>query len=47
MLVLSPGRAKNFHFFILTRLALGLSQPPMQWVLGAHSPGGGGKVAGM
>jgi hypothetical protein len=25
----SPGMVKNFHFFIMSRLALGFTQPPM------------------
>jgi hypothetical protein len=35
----SPGRVKNFHFSMLSRPALGSTQPPIQWVLGALSPG--------
>jgi hypothetical protein len=36
---ISPGRVKNFHFSILSRLALGPTQPPIKWVLGVLSPG--------
>jgi len=33
-----PGAMKElFHFVTTSRLLLGPSQPPMQWVLGAHS----------
>jgi hypothetical protein len=35
----SPGRVKNFHFSISSRLALGSTQPPIKWVLGALSWG--------
>jgi hypothetical protein len=35
----SPGRVKNFLFSALSRLALGLTQPPIQWVPGAISSG--------
>jgi hypothetical protein len=35
----SPGRVKNFLFSTSSRLVLGLTQPPLQWVLGALSPG--------
>jgi hypothetical protein len=35
----SPSRIKNFNFFILSILALGSTQHPVQWVLGALSPG--------
>jgi hypothetical protein len=34
----SPGRVKNF-FLTSSRPALGPTQPPIQWVLGALSPG--------
>jgi hypothetical protein len=42
----SPGRVKNFHFSISSRLALGSTQPPIKWVPGVkrqereadHSP---------
>jgi hypothetical protein len=30
----SPGRVKNIHFSISSRLALGPTQAPVQWVLG-------------
>jgi hypothetical protein len=40
----SPGRVKNFLFSTLSRLALGSTQSPIQWVLWAISPGG--KAAG-
>jgi hypothetical protein len=36
---LSPGRIKNFHFSISSRPALGPTQSPIQWVVGAVSPG--------
>jgi hypothetical protein len=35
----SPCRGKNFHFSTLSRSALGPTQPPIQWVPGAFSPG--------
>jgi hypothetical protein len=35
----SPSGVKNFLFSKLSRLALGSIQPPIQWVLGALSPG--------
>jgi hypothetical protein len=35
----SPGRIKNFHFFMSSRPALGSTQPPIQCVTGALSPG--------
>jgi hypothetical protein len=35
----SPGGVKNFHFSMSSRPALGSTQPPIQCVLGAHSPG--------
>jgi hypothetical protein len=35
----SPGRVKNFFFSTSARLALGPTQPPIQWVLGSLSPG--------
>jgi hypothetical protein len=28
---LSPGRVKSFHFSVSSRLALGSTQPPIQW----------------
>jgi hypothetical protein len=34
----SPGRVKNFHFSISSRPALGHTQSPVEWVLGALSP---------
>jgi hypothetical protein len=43
----SPGGSKNFYFSMSSRLALGPTQPPIQWVPGALSPGGGGKEAGV
>jgi hypothetical protein len=41
----SPSRVKNFLAFVLSRPALGPTQPSIQWVQGALSPEG--KVAGM
>jgi hypothetical protein len=35
----SPGRVKNFFFSTSSRPTLGLTQPPIQWVPGALSPG--------
>jgi hypothetical protein len=35
----SPGKFKNFLFSMLARPALGFTQPPIQWVPGALSPG--------
>jgi hypothetical protein len=35
---LSPGRVKNFLFSTSSGLALGSTQPPIQWVPGALSP---------
>jgi hypothetical protein len=35
----SPSRVKNFLFPMPFRPALGSTQPPIQWVLGALSPG--------
>jgi hypothetical protein len=35
----SPGRVKNSHFSMLSRPALGSTQPPVQWVPGALSQG--------
>jgi hypothetical protein len=37
--ILSPGRGKNFLFSTLSRLALGPTQSPIQWVPGIISPG--------
>jgi hypothetical protein len=34
-----PGRVKNFLFSTSSRLALGSTQPAIQWVPGALSPG--------
>jgi hypothetical protein len=36
---LSPGGVKNFLFSASSRQALGSTQPPIQWVPGALSPG--------
>jgi hypothetical protein len=36
---LSPGRVKNFLFSTSSRTALEPTQPPIQWVTGALSPG--------
>jgi hypothetical protein len=36
---LSPGKVKNFLFSTSSRPTLGPTQPPIQWVLGALSPG--------
>jgi hypothetical protein len=35
----SPGRVKNFLFSTSSRPAVGPTQPPIQWVRGALSPG--------
>jgi hypothetical protein len=35
----SPGRVNNFKFPTASRLALGSTQPPIQWVPGPLSPG--------
>jgi hypothetical protein len=35
----SPGKAKNFLFYKSYGPALGPTQPPIQWVPGALSPG--------
>jgi hypothetical protein len=35
----SPGRVKNCFFSTLSRPVLGPTQPPIQWVPGALSPG--------
>jgi hypothetical protein len=35
----SPGGVKNFHFSMLSRPALGSTQPPIHWVPGALSRG--------
>jgi hypothetical protein len=35
----SPGGVKNFHFSMSSRPALGSTQPPIQWLPGALSPG--------
>jgi hypothetical protein len=35
----SPGGGKNFLFSTLSRLALGSTQPHIQWVLGVKRPG--------
>jgi hypothetical protein len=35
----SPGKVRNFLFSTLPRPALGPTQPPIIWVLGALSPG--------
>jgi hypothetical protein len=35
----SPNRVKNFLFSTSSRLVVGPTQPPIQWVLGALSPG--------
>jgi hypothetical protein len=35
-----PSGGKNFHFSMSSRLVLGSTQPPIQWVPGALSPGG-------
>jgi hypothetical protein len=36
----SPSRVKNVVFFTASRPALRPTQPPIQWVPGAHPPGG-------
>jgi hypothetical protein len=35
----SPGSVKNFHFSMSSRLDMGSTQHPIQWVPGALSPG--------
>jgi hypothetical protein len=35
----NPGGGKNVHFSMSSRPALGSTQPPIQWVPGALSPG--------
>jgi hypothetical protein len=35
----SPGGGKNFYLSMSSRLALGSTQPPIQWAPGAFSPG--------
>jgi hypothetical protein len=35
----SLGGGKNFHFYMSSELALGPTQPPMQWVAGVLPPG--------
>jgi hypothetical protein len=35
----NPGRVKNFYFSMSSKPAVGSTQPPMQWVTGALSPG--------
>jgi hypothetical protein len=35
----SPGMVKNFLFSMSSRLSLGPTQPPIQWVEGTLSPG--------
>jgi hypothetical protein len=40
----SPGKGKNFLFSTSSRPVLGPTQPPIQWIPGALSPGG--KAAG-
>jgi hypothetical protein len=37
--VLIPGRGKNFIFSTVSRLALGPTEPPIQWVLAVISLG--------
>jgi hypothetical protein len=37
---LNPGRGKIFLFYITSRLALGPTQPPIQWVSGVKQLGG-------
>jgi hypothetical protein len=34
----SPGRVKNFLFYTSSKPALGSTQTPIQWILGALSP---------
>jgi hypothetical protein len=51
----SPGKAKNFHFSISSRPALGSTQPPIKWVPGVkrqwleadHSPSTSAEVKKM
>jgi hypothetical protein len=35
----SPGAGKNFHFSMSSRPTMGPTQPPIEWVPGAISPG--------
>jgi hypothetical protein len=35
----SPGSVKNFHLSMLSRPFLGLTEPPLQWIPRALSPG--------
>jgi hypothetical protein len=35
----SPGRVKKFYFYLSSRSALGITQPPIKWVTEALYPG--------
>jgi hypothetical protein len=37
--MINPNKVKNLHFPISSRLSLGPTQPPIQWIPGALSVG--------